>query len=136
MIDYVGMMKEFHKVFDVPMSDFPILLAASDFIRRTSLITSENGELNDGVREKDIVKIADGLGDLLYVIFGMAVEMGLDIDRIFKEIHESNMSKLQKDGTPLKDPGGKILKSDQFKPVDLSWVLEESKTKTITCKQV
>ena len=122
MIDYVEMMKEFHKTFDVPISKEPKLINDNDFIRRLSLISSENGELNDAVRQKDIVEIADALGDLLYVVFGMAVEMGLDIDEIFKQIHKSNMSKANADGTVTKDVGGKIIKSANYKPVDLSWI--------------
>jgi len=121
-VDYVERMAEFHKIFDVLISKHPTLLCNSDFIRRLTLITSEVGELGDAVRQKNLVEIADALGDLLYVTFGMAVEMGLNIDRIFTEIHLSNMSKAEEDGTVIKDAGGKVLKSKRYKPVDLSWV--------------
>ncbi len=124
MAHYTLMMKEFHETFDVPQGKRPTLLSAEDSLRRTTLITSEVGELGDAVREKDIVKAADALGDILYVVFGMAEEMGLDMDRIFTEIHESNMSKLKKDGTVLKDAGGKVLKPETYQHVDLSWILE------------
>ena len=120
--NYVEQMKEFHRVFAVLINNRPVLLCNSDFIRRLTLITSEVGELGDAVRQKNLVEIADALGDLLYVTFGMAVEMGLDIDRIFTEIHLSNMSKANEDGTVTKDAGGKVLKSKKYKPVDLSWV--------------
>ncbi len=126
--DYVKMMKEFHELFGVPISSQASLISSHDFIRRLTLITSEVGELGDEIRKRNLVEIADALGDILYVTFGMAVEMGLDIDRIFTEIHESNMSKANADGTVTKDSGGKVLKSDTYKPVDLSWILEKSKS--------
>lgn len=124
--DYMMLMKGFHKIFDVPVSDRPVLIDDEDFIRRLTLITSEVGELGDAVRQKDLVEIADALGDLLYVTFGMAVEMGLDMNRIFTEIHLSNMTKANEDGSVTKDEGGKVLKSKRFVPVDLSWVLNEN----------
>ena len=125
MNNYMYQMKRFHEVFNVPISDKPKLLDSKDNIRRLTLITSEVGELGDAVRQKNIVEIADALGDLLYVTFGMAVEMGLDIDRIFYEIHMSNMSKAEEDGTITKDEGGKVLKSKNYKPVNLSWVEDD-----------
>ena len=120
--NYVEQVKSFHRLFGTPISDSPVLIKEKDFIRRITLITSEVGELGDAVRQKDIVEIEDAIGDLLYVTFGMAVEMGLDIDRIFNEIHISNMSKSDKNGKVIKDIGGKILKSKEYKPVNLSWL--------------
>ena len=121
--DYVGKMQDFHALFDVPVSRKVCLISSADFIRRLTLITSEVGELGDAVRKRDIVEIADALGDILYVTFGMAVEMGLPIDRVFDEIHLSNMSKANEDGTVTKDAGGKVLKSARYEPVDLSWLI-------------
>lgn len=121
-VDYVERLKDFHRTFGVLISKKPGLISDKDFIRRLSLITSEDGELGDAVRRKNLVEIADALGDLLYVTFGMAVEMGLDIDRIFTEIHLSNISKAEEDGSVTKDEGGKVLKSKKYKPVDLSWI--------------
>ncbi len=123
--DYVKKMKEFHTIFEVPIACQASLISSHDFIRRLTLITSEVGELGDEVRKRNIVEIADALGDILYVTFGMAVEMGLDIDRVFNEIHESNMSKANADGTVTKDPGGKIMKSECYHPVDLSWIVKD-----------
>lgn len=120
--NFTNCIKEFHKYFNVPISETPKLISHKDFIRRLTLITSEMGELGDAVRQQNIIEIADALGDILYVVFGMAVEMGLDIDRIFYEIHASNMSKINEDGSITKDAGGKIIKSLNYKPVDLSWI--------------
>lgn len=122
MTNYAQSVIDFHLAFGVPVKESPSHLLPEDYIRRLSLIASENGELNDAVREKNLVEIADALGDLLYVVFGMAVEMGLPIDEVFRQIHESNMSKLDDSGKAIKDAGGKVLKSKNYKPVDLSWL--------------
>ena len=124
-MNYINMIKDFHWIFNVPRGDKPQLLLPGDSIRRLTLISSEVGELGNAVRQQDLVEIADALGDLLYVTFGMAVEMGLPMDKIFTEIHRSNMSKANKDGTVTKDAGGKVLKSSEFKPVNLTWLLKE-----------
>jgi len=121
---YEEMMLEFHKAFEVPIAACPALLPAEAALRRITLIESEAGELGDAFREKDLVKAADGIGDLLYVTFGTAVEMGLPIDEIFAQIHRSNMTKVCKDGSLLKDAGGKVLKPATYEPVDLSWLLK------------
>jgi predicted HAD superfamily Cof-like phosphohydrolase len=120
--NYMEMMKKFHKSFCVPISTSPKLLSPEDTIRRLTLITSEVGELGDAMRTKDLIEIADALGDILYVTFGCAVEMGLPMDRIFREIHRSNMSKVWCDGKVHKDEGGKVLKPPGFGPVDLLWL--------------
>ncbi len=133
--DYMFKMKKFHSLFEVPISKEPTLLRAIDSVRRLTLITSEVGELGDAVRKQDLIEIADALGDILYVTFGMAVEMGLDMDRIFKEIHESNMSKANEDGTITKDAGGKVLKSKKYEPVDLSWIHLRVNKKAISAER-
>ena len=132
-VNYMECMKMFHKVFDVPIANHPTMIKDKDFIRRLTLITSEVGEVGDAIRKKDIIEIADALGDILYVTFGMAVEMGLDMDRIFHEIHLSNMSKANEDGTITKDAGGKVLKSKNYHPVDLSWIKYQEGEDTFDC---
>ncbi|KKM04004.1 hypothetical protein LCGC14_1768650, partial [marine sediment metagenome] len=54
-----------------------------------------------------------------------AVSYGLPIEEGFRQVHENNMSKLGPDGKPLKDSSGKVIKPDNYKPIDLSWVLTE-----------
>lgn len=71
-------------------------------------------ELVDSMWKGDIVGIADGIADLLYVVYGTAVAYGLDMELIFEEVHRSNMSKLQPDGTVLRREDGKILKPDTY----------------------
>ena len=67
-------------------------------------------------------KIAKELADMLYVIYGMADELDIDIDSVFTEVHNSNMSKLGTDGKPILREDGKILKGPNYKEPDLSWL--------------
>ena len=118
MIDYLEGVKDFHKAFELPIGEQPKNISGHAFVNRIRLITEELSEYCEAVGKDDIVKIADGLGDLLWVVFGTAVEHGLPMDKIFEQIIVSNMSK--KDGHL--DESGKWIKPDNYKPVDLSWL--------------
>ena len=90
---------------------------------RVDLIEEELDELHYAIDNKDMVEIADALGDLLYVVYGAGHAFGIDLDECFKEIHASNMSKLGPDGKPIKREDGKVLKPDTFFPPDLKTIL-------------
>ena len=90
---------------------------------RVDLIEEELDELHYAMDNKDMVEIADALGDLLYVVYGAGHAFGIDLDECFKEIHASNMSKLGPDGKPIKREDGKVLKPDTFFPPDLKSIL-------------
>ena len=90
---------------------------------RLDLIEEELDELHFAIDNKDMVEIADALGDLLYVVYGAGHAFGIDIDECFKEIHASNMSKLGPDGKQIKREDGKVLKPDTFFPPDLKTIL-------------
>ena len=90
---------------------------------RLDLIEEELDELHYAIDNKDMVEIADALGDLLYVVYGAGHAFGIDLDECFKEIHASNMSKLGPDGKPIKREDGKVLKPDTFFPPDLKTIL-------------
>ena len=90
---------------------------------RLDLIEEELDELHYAIDNKDMVEIADALGDLLYVVYGAGHAFGIDLDECFKEIHASNMSKLGPDGKPIKREDGKVLKPDTYFPPDLKTVL-------------
>lgn len=81
---------------------------------RVALIEEELNELIDAVRESDQIEIADALTDLLYVVYGAGHAFGLDLDKCFKEVHASNMSKLGDDGKPIHREDGKVLKGPSF----------------------
>ena len=63
---------------------------------------------------RDIIEAADALGDILYVVYGLALEMGVNIRDVFNEIHASNMTKLDDNGNVVKREDGKILKGDNY----------------------
>ena len=81
---------------------------------RLDLIAEEAGELYSALAEKNIVEIADALTDILYVVYGAGHAFGIDLDDCFREVHESNMSKLGADGKPVYREDGKVLKGPNF----------------------
>ena len=87
---------------------------------RLSLIQEELDELTNAIKENDILEVADALTDILYVTYGAGHAFGVDLDKCFDEVQRSNMSKLGKDGKPIYNDHGKVMKGpDYFKP-DLS----------------
>ena len=87
---------------------------------RLSLIQEELDELTKAMKENDILEVADALTDILYVTYGAGHAFGIDLDKCFDEVQRSNMSKLSKDGKPIYNEHGKVMKGpDYFKP-DLS----------------
>lgn len=84
---------------------------------RISLIEEESEELKEAIENKDVVGVADALTDILYVTYGAGAAFGIDLDKCFEEVHNSNMSKLDRDGRPIYREDGKILKGpDYFEP--------------------
>ena len=87
---------------------------------RISLIQEELEELSKAIKENDILEVADALTDILYVTYGAGHAFGINLDKCFDEVQKSNMSKLGKDGKPIYNEHGKVMKGpDYFKP-DLS----------------
>ena len=84
---------------------------------RLSLIQEELDELTKAIKENDILEVADALTDILYVTYGAGHAFGIDLDKCFDEVQRSNMSKLGKDGKPIYNEHGKVMKGpDYFKP--------------------
>ena len=87
---------------------------------RLSLIKEELDELTKAINENDILEVADALTDILYVTYGAGHAFGINLDKCFEEVQKSNMSKLDKNGKPIYNEIGKVMKGpDYFKP-DLS----------------
>jgi len=87
---------------------------------RLSLIQEELDELTKAINENDVLEVADALTDILYVAYGAGHAFGINLDKCFDEVQKSNMSKLGKDGKPIYNEHGKVMKGpDYFKP-DLS----------------
>ena len=84
---------------------------------RKKLIDEEFNELKVAINENDLIEVADALTDILVVTYGAGVAFGIDLDKCFKEVHRSNMSKLSEDGKPIYNEFGKVMKGpNYFKP--------------------
>ena len=84
---------------------------------RVSLIKEELNELIEAINKKDLVEVADALTDILYVTYGAGHAFGINLDKCFEEVQNSNMSKLDKDGKPIYNDKGKVMKGpNYFKP--------------------
>ena len=84
---------------------------------RYDLIKEELDELKIAIYEKDIKEVADALTDILYVTYGAGHSFGIDLDKCFQEVQNSNMSKLGADGKPIYNENGKVMKGpNYFKP--------------------
>ena len=87
---------------------------------RLSLIQEELDELKKSIQDKDIVEVADALTDILYVTYGAGHAFGIDLDKCFNEVQNSNMSKLGDDGKPIYNENGKVMKGPNYFKPDLS----------------
>ena len=84
---------------------------------RYDLINEELEELQDAIKDKNMLEIADALTDILYVTYGAGHAFGIDLDKCFNEVQESNMSKLGENNTPIYNDNGKVMKGpNYFKP--------------------
>lgn len=90
---------------------------------RLRLLSEEFREYIEAEKSTNPVDIADALGDMLVVIYGTAAAYGINLDNVVREIHASNMTKVQPDGTVLRDENGKILKPDTYRPPNLAPIL-------------
>ena len=87
---------------------------------RYDLIKEELEELNQAIKDKDINEIADALTDILYVTYGAGHAFGIDLDKCFREVQRSNMSKLSSDGKPIYNDNGKVQKGPNYFKPDLN----------------
>ena len=87
---------------------------------RISLINEELEELKKAIKDNDILEVADALTDILYVAYGAGHAFGIDLDKCFNEVQESNMSKLGSDGKPIYNESGKVMKGPNYFKPDLS----------------
>lgn len=105
---WVDMVREFHAKHGQPIADKPGLIGLNRSILRADLIVEEADETAWGMTNRNLVEIADGLADTIYVCIGAALEYGIDLDAVFKAVHESNMTKtpgnLRSDGKVTKGP--------------------------------
>ena len=87
---------------------------------RYDLIKEELDELKEAMDKKDIKEVADALTDILYVTYGAGHAFGINLDKCFREVQNSNMSKLGEDGKPIYNDKGKVMKGPNYFKPDLS----------------
>ena len=87
---------------------------------RLDLIKEELEELTEAMNNKDLLEVADALTDILYVTYGAGHAFGIDLDKCFDEVQNSNMSKLDEDGKPIYNEHGKVMKGPNYFKPDLS----------------
>jgi predicted HAD superfamily Cof-like phosphohydrolase len=90
---------------------------------RYNLIDEELNELREALNERNLIEVADALTDLLYVVYGAGHSFGINLDKCFEEVHNSNMSKLGEDGKPIHREDGKVLKGPNYWAPNLKKVL-------------
>jgi predicted HAD superfamily Cof-like phosphohydrolase len=121
MTDEQRMVAEFHRAFDIHVADSPSVPDTATRMLRVSLITEESDELRRTLEQQDVVGIAKELADLLYVVYGTAVSCGIDLEPVFREVHRSNMSKIN----GHKRADGKWVKPPDYCPARIQPILIE-----------
>ena len=87
---------------------------------RYDLIKEELEELKEAMENKDLLEVADALTDILYVTYGAGHAFGIDLDKCFDEVQNSNMSKLSENGEPIYNESGKVMKGPNYFKPDLT----------------
>ena len=87
---------------------------------RIDLIKEELDELQEAIKNNDLLEVADALTDILYVTYGAGHAFGIDLDKCFDEVQNSNMSKLDENGKPIYNDAGKVMKGPKYFKPDLS----------------
>ena len=128
MKNKITAVQTFHEAFGLEMKDSPTAnLDANKNLLRYKLMREENEEYLDAANNKDLVEVADALGDMLYILCGTIIEHGMQhkIEEVFNEIQRSNMSKLGADGNPIYREDGKVLKGPTYFKPDIKTILDK-----------
>ncbi len=127
MNQLIDLVKVFIEKTEQPSSDKPIIPSDELAQFRYNLMKEELDEFRTAVQDRSSVEILDSLVDQLYVLIGTAITCGVSDALVpgFLEVHSSNMTKVQEDGTVLNDANGKVKKPPGYRPPDLEKVLLE-----------
>ena len=112
--------KNFMKTFGQEVKTKPSFSTEKINSLRYNLIEEELEELKVAIENKDLLEVADALTDILYVTYGAGHAFGIDLDKCFKEVQNSNMSKLDEDGKPIYNESGKVMKGPKYFKPDLT----------------
>ena len=91
---------------------------------RISLVNEELEEFKEAIKNNDLKEVADALTDILYVTYGAGHAFGINLDKCFEEVQQSNMSKLSEDGKPIYNEEGKVMKGPKYFKPDLNKFLK------------
>ena len=116
--------KKFMQTFGQEVKDRAEFPDRKVVLLRYDLIKEELDELKQAIRDKDMKEVADALTDILYVTYGAGHAFGIDLDKCFNEVQESNMSKLGLNGKPIYNDNGKVLKGPNYFKPDLEKFLK------------
>ena len=114
----------FMKTFGQEVKKKPQLSTEKINKLRISLISEELEEFKTAIEKNDLKEVADALTDILYVTYGAGHSFGINLDKCFNEVQESNMSKLGEDGNPIYNDAGKVMKGPNYFKPDLSKFLK------------
>ena len=106
--------KTFMKTFGQEVKTKPSFSSDKINTLRYDLIKEELEELKIAMENKDLLEVADALTDILYVTYGAGHAFGIDLDKCFEEVQNSNMSKLGEDGKPIYNDAGKVMKGPKY----------------------
>ena len=112
--------KKFMKTFGQEVKEKAEFPSNKIISLRYDLIKEELDELRDAIDKKDIKEVADALTDILYVTYGAGHAFGINLDKCFEEVQNSNMSKLGVDGKPIYNEKGKVMKGPNYFKPDLN----------------
>ena len=112
--------KNFMETFGQEVKSSPSFSSSKINELRYNLIKEELDELKQALDNNDLLEVADALTDILYVTYGAGHAFGIDLDACFQEVQNSNMSKLGKDGKPIFNDQGKVMKGPNYFKPDLS----------------
>ena len=110
----------FMKTFGQEVKDKPSFSTDKINKLRLDLIKEELSELTEAMNNKDLLEVADALTDILYVTYGAGHAFGINLDKCFDEVQNSNMSKLGDNGKPIYNEHGKVMKGPNYFKPDLS----------------
>lgn len=122
-VDWTDQVEHFRRVMGLPVTDRPATLPPDRVELHQRLIGEEFDELFDALATGDLVGIADGGIDLIYVVIGMLLDHGIPLREVFAEVQRSNLAKLGPDGKPIIREDGKIIKPEDWTPPDIKGVL-------------
>ena len=114
----------FMKTFGQEIKTKPSLSSEKINNLRINLISEELEELKDAIKNNDLKETIDALTDILYVTYGAGHAFGVDLDKCFEEVQNSNMSKLGDDGKPIYNESGKVMKGPNYSEPDLKKTLQ------------